>query len=352
VSTRSKILIACTLALVVLTSATTLTFAAVGGQAPVQTQVAPKAKAPLAVPDVRGQAYVFAKGILEDAGFAWRVKGKVEGYAVNVVAAQKPAAGTIVVDTGAPTVVLLLARNTSYRQVGTPEASAPYAGSRVLLPGWAAKAKANAKARAKALARAKAVAKAKALAKAKTKEKTLAQAKALAKAEVKAKAKVLARAKALTESQAKAKALAKAKARALARAKAKALARAKTLAKAEAKAKALAKARAKRLAKRPPAFVAPGAPREPQNEMPLPDRARLLAKWLEHHRQPTEANVEHWQYQNAWIVYGAKFGWWHGAQALAILIKVDQRTQQLWRFGAESEAQARAALDFVAQRSR
>src|SRR5207244_4164580 len=47
----------------------------------------------LTVPAVDGQAFVFAKGILEDAGFAWRVSGPVHGYAANKVLAQSPAAG-------------------------------------------------------------------------------------------------------------------------------------------------------------------------------------------------------------------------------------------------------------------
>ena len=57
---------------------------------------------PLLVPDVRRQPYVFAKGILEDAGFAWKVNGAVGGYAGNLVAEQRPAPGTLVVDTGRP----------------------------------------------------------------------------------------------------------------------------------------------------------------------------------------------------------------------------------------------------------
>src|SRR5690242_17350346 len=52
----------------------------------------------LTVPDVTGQAYVFAKGILQDHGFAWHVSGPVRGYAANVVAQQQPTAGTAVVD--------------------------------------------------------------------------------------------------------------------------------------------------------------------------------------------------------------------------------------------------------------
>src|SRR5436189_3568713 len=71
----------------------------------------------LVVPDISGQAFVFAKGILEDAGFAWRVEGAVQGYSTNVVSLQKPAAGTRVEDTGAPTLILAMRRGT-YPQEG------------------------------------------------------------------------------------------------------------------------------------------------------------------------------------------------------------------------------------------
>ena len=37
----------------------------------------PPRREPLVVPDVRKQAYVFAKGTLEQGGFAWRVEGGV-----------------------------------------------------------------------------------------------------------------------------------------------------------------------------------------------------------------------------------------------------------------------------------
>jgi PASTA domain len=91
----------------------------------------------LAVPDVRGKAYVFAKGILQDAGFAWRVKGSVQGYAANSVAVQSPAPGSRVVDNGAPTVVLRLLKNPTYGERGLPENHAPYPGTRaVSLSEW------------------------------------------------------------------------------------------------------------------------------------------------------------------------------------------------------------------------
>src|SRR5436309_1818582 len=87
----------------------------------------------LVVPDIRGQAFVFAKGILEDGGFGWRVTGSVQGYATNVVATQQPAPGTRVEDTGAPTLTLTMERGT-YPQNGTPENTSPYAGTSIVLP--------------------------------------------------------------------------------------------------------------------------------------------------------------------------------------------------------------------------
>jgi hypothetical protein len=87
----------------------------------------------LTVPQVTGQAYVFAKGILQDSGFAWRVSGAVKGYAPNTVVDQQPSAGSVVLDTGAPTITLTLVRNRAYVELGTPENQAPYAGSAVRL---------------------------------------------------------------------------------------------------------------------------------------------------------------------------------------------------------------------------
>ena len=94
---------------------------------------APVRHEPLVVPDVRNQAFVFAKGMLEDAGFAWRVTGRVGGYAANRVVSQAPLPGTRVVDNGAPTIVLRLAANRAYVERGTPENIAPYAGAPVEL---------------------------------------------------------------------------------------------------------------------------------------------------------------------------------------------------------------------------
>jgi hypothetical protein len=81
--------------------------------------------------------------------------------------------------------------------------------------------------------------------------------------------------------------------------------------------------------------------------MPLPDRAQALARWLDAHPQRTTANVDYWLYQNAWIVTGAKFGWWHGSQALQTLIAVDTHAQSLWQIGAKSAGVAAQALSYV-----
>jgi len=235
--------------------------------------------AELIVPSVTGQAYVFAKGILEDSGFAWRISGSVHGYSSNRVLTQSPAAGTRVVDTGAPTVVLRLVRG-PYSELGRPADASPYGGTPIRLANLAAVTAPAAPAKKPA-------------------------AKPAAKPEAKPKRKPAAKPRHKP---------------------------------------------AARLA-RPPAFVVPGAPKEPLDEMTLPARALRLEAWLVN-RPRTSANVQHWLYQHAWIVTGAKFGWWHGAQALEILIRVDQRLEQRWGIGRKSEALARAALARVRSRAR
>jgi hypothetical protein len=80
----------------------------------------------IVVPDVRREAFVFAKGQLQDAGFAWKVTGGVAGYPANIVASQSPAPGTKLVDTGSPLITLRLERNKQYGQKGQPEDASPY----------------------------------------------------------------------------------------------------------------------------------------------------------------------------------------------------------------------------------
>jgi hypothetical protein len=235
------------------------------------TSTSTPAKAPeLVVPSVTGQAYVFAKGILEDGGFAWHVTGGVRGYASNRVMAQSPAAGTRVVDTGAPMIVLRLVRG-AYEQKGIPVDASSYRGTKIKLANLAAATVPVAPV---------------------TKPAVKSAAKPVVKPHAKPKLKKL---KPVVQNT------------------------------------------------RPPAFSSPGAPKEPLDEITLPARALNLEAWLAK-RPKTSANVQNWLYQHAWIVTGAKFGWWHGAQALQTLIRVDEQVQRQWGLGARSEAVARAAL--------
>jgi hypothetical protein len=145
----------------------TLTIAAdrVNPQRPTLIPVSASPKT-LTVPKVTGQAYVFAKGILQDGGFAWHLLGSVQGYAGNTVVDQTPTAGSVVLDTGAPTITLILARNPAYAEQGTPENNAPYDGTTVLLPGNSPAARVLPKAAAPRAQRRPAAARARAVGKA------------------------------------------------------------------------------------------------------------------------------------------------------------------------------------------
>jgi PASTA domain len=280
------------LALVWILGTAALTFAAdstiVG---PSRSTVASKTAQPteLVVPSVAGQAYVFAKGILEDSGFAWRVTGSIRGYSSNRVLTQSPAAGTRVIDTGAPTIVLRLVHG-PYAQLGRPEDASPYAGTQIRLANLA-------------------------VATAPVAPVTKPAVKAAA---TKHAVKPAARPKRTPHHKPRHQ---------------------------------LRHQPRHKLAARPPAFVVAGAPREPVNEITLSARALRLEAWVS--KQPkTPANVQHWLFQNAWIVTGAKFGWSHGAQALQVLIRVDRTVQERWGIGGRSEAAARATLAQVRRRSR
>ena len=241
------------------------------------------AQAPeLTVPSVTGQAFVFAKGMLEDSGFAWRVVGSVHGYSGNQVMAQSPAAGTRVVDTGAPTIVLNLVRG-KYAENGVPEDTPSYTGTAIKLAGVTEPAAPKVKPVAK---------------------KTPVAKKPVAK-----------------KPAAKKPAPAKKK-----------------------PAKKPATKPTKAPAQRPPAFTPARAPKEPLDEIPLTERADKLAAWIDSHPRKTNKNVQRWLYQHSWIVTGAEFGWWHGDQALVKLIAVDEQVQQVWGIGHRSEKVARAAL--------
>jgi hypothetical protein len=85
--------------------------------------------------------------------------------------------------------------------------------------------------------------------------------------------------------------------------------------------------------------------------MPLTQRAELLSSWIGVHPK-TKANVRHYLYQHSWIVTGASFGWWHGAEALRKLIAADRTLQQRWGIGKKSELVARKALAAVEARTK
>ena len=82
----------------------------------------------LVVPDVQGQLFVFASGMLEDGGFGWHVRGSVHGYPANLVVSQSPKPGTHVIDTGAPAITLTLQRGKA-PQAGQPQDRSSYGAS-------------------------------------------------------------------------------------------------------------------------------------------------------------------------------------------------------------------------------
>lgn len=100
---------------------------------PQRHHAAPAKQHRLVVPDVRNQVFVFAKGMLEDGGFAWAVAGGVHGYAPNRVVSQTPAPGTRVLDTGSPTIKLELERTGGYAENGAPEDHSPYAATKTVI---------------------------------------------------------------------------------------------------------------------------------------------------------------------------------------------------------------------------
>jgi PASTA domain len=262
-------------AVLLLASATLAVGAAKRMAAVPQGAPAPVPVATVVVPDVTGQAFVFAKGTLEDTGLAWKVVGSVHGYAANKVSKQTPAAGTKLKDTGAPTITVTLER-TAYPEQGDPEDVSPYFGTSVQPIGLPTPTPAPVPTPAPAA------------------PKPAAPKPAAAKPKPATPAAVT---------------------------------------------------------KRAPDFVVAGARPEPQKEMPLPQRAHLLSSWIASHAK-TRANVRHFLYQHSWIVTGAQFGWWHGAEALRELIAADRAAEQRWGIGRKSELVARAALTEVEARSK
>mgnify|MGYP000042607795 CR=1 FL=1 len=248
----------------------------------------PAAPEVLVVPDVRRQAYVFSKGMLQDAGFAWRVEGAVEGYAANTVVSQDPAPGVRVVDNGAPTVVLRLKRSDEYEERGVPENHSAYKGTAVvLLSNWQAAQKESAQAT--------------------TETQPVATTTTAAQPATPPAAPASAPTPAPEQGEESG-------------------------------------------AFREPDFVVKGAPREPADEMPLPQRARALKDRTAALTKPSKRFVSHWLYQHAWLVTGARFGWQGGDKALQTLIQVDRSLSVRFGFGARSERVARRTLAYVESR--
>ena len=265
----------------------------VGKVPPLRSVKPPK---PIVVPDVRREAFVFDKGELEDAGFAWRVSGKVHGYAANTVVAQSPAAGTKVYDTGAPLVTLKLSRNATYQQQGVAEDVSPYASTAVEP----------------------------------AEQLTVEPAASPSATKTTASLPPAATTPAATTPAATTPA-----------------ATTPAATKPVAKPATHAGPTSDWPKNRTPDFVVPGAKKEPLDEMPLVDRARMLGRWVDAHPTLSSAEVHFWLYQNAWVVTGARFGWWHGAAALRVLIAVDRHADQIWGIGPQTEAAAQQALAFV-----
>ena len=101
----------------------------------------------------------------------------------------------------------------------------------------------------------------------------------------------------------------------------------------------------------PPARRRSGARPEPLDEISLPARAKRLAAYVGRTRSRRTRPRAHWLYQHAWIVTGARFGWWQGAEALEILVAVDKRVQRQWGMGAKSRRVAQRALAEVRAKS-
>ena len=263
----------------------------------------PKTQLNLVVPDVRRIAFVFAKGSLEDAGFAWRVTGSVHGFAANTVVEQAPSPGLTVVDNGRPTITLRLAKGKAEK--GVPQDVSTLRGTRVELAPVSADLTPPAKPTG-------------------TMKLPATGSKAAASPGHASCDSGHDPGQACNTGQAR-----------------------------DAKpGYTRTLPQQPKQQQRAPAFKAPGARKEPLDEMPLTNRAQLLGRWIAGNPAKNSANVQHWLYQNAWIVTGAKMGWWHGAEALRILIADDLKLDARWGIGSKAADVARAALTEVQAKSR
>ncbi len=303
----------------------TLTLAA--DRAPVERPtLVPVAPGPatLDVPDVTGQAYVFAKGILQDRGFAWHVTGPVLGYAANTVGTQQPAPGTTVLDTGAPTITLTLTRNASYLEKGSPENDAPYPGTAIRLP-----ANVEQKPVTSGTPQLEPVPIPYPTTPVPIEPAPVEPAPVTTTPDVATPTPAPTPTPAVTTPVT-------------------------TTPVAPTPAPAVTPTPTPTPVSpsgpRTPAFTVAGAPKEPSKSLSLPDRVAALASWMASHRAPTAANLNHWLYEHAYVVAGARFGWWHGAEALQALIEVDKSAEAMWGVGIQSRTTAETALAEVRTR--
>lgn len=321
----------------------TLTLAA--DRAPVdRPTLVPVAPGPatLTVPDVTAQAYVFAKGILQDHGFAWHVGGAVQGYAANTVSLQRPAPGTVVLDNGAPTITLTLARNPQYIEKGTPDNDAPYAGTAIQLP-------ATAPTRPRTAVQPKLepvpVPVGPAVTVPVTSPATSPTTTPIITPATPTTTPVTTPAgtPATTSPGTTSPPVTPTQ---VPTTPPPAVSPAPVTTPAT-----TPSAPSSSTGPRAPDFTVPGAPKEPSRSLSLPDRVDALRTWVEGHPEPSAANLNHWLYEHAFIVAGARFGWWHGTEALEALIAVDRRAEALWGVGSQSRQTAEKALAEVRTRA-
>jgi hypothetical protein len=282
---------------------------------------------PIVVPDVRSLTLVDAKSAFDQAGLGWEVVGPVAGYHANVVVAQTPAAGTRLVDTGTPLVKLRL--RASGEQTGTPQQRSSQAGTAVEVVGKVPTGVTTAVAAGA--------------------ETTIEQSPARARVAAVRSTPKIAHAANPAGHAPKPTATLKAKPKPAPMPKPKATpAKIAAPAPAPATTHVAPHATVPALSDRPPAFVLAGnAHRERVGEMPLPQRAELLLRYLRAHKKLTKQVAHRWLVQHAWVTAGARFGWWHGAQALQTLIAADRLAEQRWGAGYANEALAASALAFV-----
>ncbi len=268
---------------------------------PAETQ-ADESATVLVVPDVHGLPYVFAKGVLEDAGFSWKVKGKVEGFATNLVVKQSVKPGAKVLDGGAPKIVLELKPNPDYEEQGLADNSSSYPGTKLVLASDAPKDAATAPEANASSEGANDASDGAAAAPSGEADPPAAQPEPAENEPADVETADYEQAANTVSTGAQT---------------------------------------------REPAFVVAGAPREPLDKLSLPDRANKLRSWAGSLKKLTPAALDHFTYQHAWVVTGAEFGWWGGAEALRILVATDTLVQHKFGVGAKYKATARAALSKV-----